>query len=906
MNVSELLDQIANLQPDNPDKVSSLLSIKYDSTSNFIGSVNPIFDNNIQLLCTKLFHTLFSSFSTSSNFTSYSSSYASSSSVNSLTRNLLNSQTNYIDSLTNNLYGEAGSISSYIASQNEIFKLYFNQGTINSLISCSVGINDTTSATTEELETLAKARLQFTKELVSWLNDKIKTNNLFYYYNTSNIKLNYSDDDGYDTTFAQLKSENQYNYYDSNYEIQSVLADEKLLPGIIHQIMLYVGTEPYSDTISGYFYSPENPKHFAAKQIYGNNLEFTTNNLQIPTISYNYNPNINGDAGNFISSSLYSNWNYNNYSLGEYTHPNNYTPVNEERTKLNNLNIHIDLSDRGTGQIYTDNVNNILKDQPPFYAKVSFGIPKQENNLLNHEGPFIDAINKEAALKTVFGSMINNLYVDGQIIDEAKIQIDSNYLTSSVNFNLLKFFKDNFNTSGEEIIDCNITTIGDKAKLPIGKDTGEIDEIYSSLGNKSNLTVAYRPLLPVNDGDDEVLLSLLLNLEETDGIRNFGKFLTLTDRASVNSFIDTIKANEYTKQKYYLFTKLAKYYVEDDGSDTLIQNFYFDLRQFVLNNPTDDINYTFYDNQIHSGKRYKYVASQFIIVPALAYGYTAADVVDDGGLLALHLGVSYAPIYKMIEVPITTESDIVVLEKPPVTPKVSFFPLLDKNNKVLIQISPSGFDKTEVPISIEDADISLFDKALESQNSTSELLFTKDFEESGIDTYEIFRTTSYPSSYSSFSNNKLDSIRANNITQLYTDTIETNVVYYYCIRSKNIRGLPSNPTKVYKITLVEDGQFFTLNQEIIENLNSEDIYSRSAVKDAKRFLYIAPSIVQVSTTSPVDGNAVDAVSDFPLGTASTEVWGKKFKIRIRSKSSGKTVDFNLTFNKNNRGEFIPE
>jgi hypothetical protein len=596
--------------------------------------------------------------------------------------------------------------------------------------------------------------------------------------------------------------------------------------------------------LSDYFYSPENPKHFAAKQIYGNNLEFITNNLQIPTVSYNYNPNTNGEAGNFISSSLYSNWNYNNHSIGEYVHSNGYTPVSEERTKLNNLNIHIDLSDRGTGQIYTDNVNNVLKDQPPFYAKVSFGIPSQDNEFLNYEGSYLDAINKEAALKTIFGSMINNFYVDGQIIDEQKIQIDSTYLTSSVNFNLLKFFRENFNTSGEEILDCSAVTAGDKTKLPIGKDTGEIDEIFSSLGNKSDFTVPYRPLLPVNDGDDELLLASFLNLDSEDTTTNFGKFITTTDRGSINSFVKMIKFSENTKQKHYLFTKLAKYHIEDDGSETLIQNFYFDTRQFVLNNPSDDITYTLYDNQIHSNKRYKYVISQFIIVPAFTYGYTAADVIDSGGLLALNLGISYIPIYKLIEVPIITESDIVVLEKPPVTPRVSFFPLLDKNNKILIQINPSGFDKTEVPIPIEDADVSLFDKALESQNSTSELLFSKDYEESGVSTYEIFRTTTYPSSYTSFSNNKIDSINASNITQIYTDTIQPNITYYYCIRSKNVRGLPSNPTKVYKITLVEDGQFFTLNQEIIENLNSEDIYSRSAVKDAKRFLYIAPSTVQ--------------------------------------------------------------
>jgi len=260
----------------------------------------------------------------------------------------------------------------------------------------------------------------------------------------------------------------------------------------------------------------------------------------------------------------------------------------------------------------------------------------------------------------------------------------------------------------------------------------------------------------------------------------------------------------------------------------------------------------------------------------------------------------------MIEVPQTTQSDIVVLEKPPVTPRVLFHPILDKKNQILIEINPSGFDKIEAPISIEDADVVLFDKALESQNSTELLTFSKDFDESGITDYEIFRTMEHPSSYTSFANNKITTIKATNSTKLYTDVIEPNTIYYYCIRSKNFRGLPSNPTKVYKITLVEDGQFYTLQQDIIEDLQTEDTYIRSAIKNLKRFLYISPSVVQKNVSSNLEGSAEDAIADFAIGTAESEVWGKKFKIRIRSKSSGKTIDFNITFNKNNKGEFIPE
>ena len=40
------------------------------------------------------------------------------------------------------------------------------------------------------------------------------------------------------------------------------------------------------------------------------------------------------------------------------------------------------------------------------------------------------------------------------------------------------------------------------------------------------------------------------------------------------------------------------------------------------------------------------------------------------------------------------------------------------------------------------------------------------------------------------------------------------------------------------------------------------------------------------------------IKDIPLGTAIDKVWGKKFKIRVKSKDTGKIVDLNVKFNLN--------
>jgi len=37
------------------------------------------------------------------------------------------------------------------------------------------------------------------------------------------------------------------------------------------------------------------------------------------------------------------------------------------------------------------------------------------------------------------------------------------------------------------------------------------------------------------------------------------------------------------------------------------------------------------------------------------------------------------------------------------------------------------------------------------------------------------------------------------------------------------------------------------------------------------------------------------IQDLKLGTSSNSVWGRKFKLRVRSKTSGKIIDININF-----------
>ena len=77
-------------------------------------------------------------------------------------------------------------------------------------------------------------------------------------------------------------------------------------------------------------------------------------------------------------------------------------------------------------------------------------------------------------------------------------------------------------------------------------------------------------------------------------------------------------------------------------------------------------------------------------------------------------------------------------------------------------------------------------------------------------------------------------------------------------------------------------------------------------KTAKKYIQIKPtfeqSIMSVDAAGDADASAFDygtggSKGPINMGTMPVALWGKKFKIRVTSKSSGKQIDLNVTFKK---------
>ena len=130
---------------------------------------------------------------------------------------------------------------------------------------------------------------------------------------------------------------------------------------------------------------------------------------------------------------------------------------------------------------------------------------------------------------------------------------------------------------------------------------------------------------------------------------------------------------------------------------------------------------------------------------------------------------------------------------------------------------------------------------------------------------------------------------------LFRDTISPRKKYYYLIRTLTNFGIHSNPTKIYELELIQDSDETYLNYVEFKFEETENI---SKNKVFKKFLQIKPSLPQLALKNNqiTDLSSTDNYGDSIVGTDADLIWGRKFKIRVKSKKTGKLFDLNVTFN----------
>ena len=243
-----------------------------------------------------------------------------------------------------------------------------------------------------------------------------------------------------------------------------------------------------------------------------------------------------------------------------------------------------------------------------------------------------------------------------------------------------------------------------------------------------------------------------------------------------------------------------------------------------------------------------------------------------------------------------------VIDDPPPPPDFDIEPYKGYANKLLINLSSNTGEIELEPEIIEEEDFKKFSDVYISQDikpPKGPVRFSSD--EPPV-VYEIFRCSKAPKSYADFKGKKIKILNFESPDYLssFVDEIKPNKKYYYTFRTIDGHSWVSNPTAIMQVELIEnDGATYLLQEEYHFPPPEENFVT---TKNLKKYLYIEPNQAQVSINYPeMELDLGQSAYDMPegetphIGIKNEKLIGKKFKIRIKSKNTGKVVDLNFQF-----------
>jgi hypothetical protein len=341
-----------------------------------------------------------------------------------------------------------------------------------------------------------------------------------------------------------------------------------------------------------------------------------------------------------------------------------------------------------------------------------------------------------------------------------------------------------------------------------------------------------------------------------------------------------------------VFYRVEKRLGSSDGE--VIQNIY------LPNSSKIDI-HQFVDTQVKYGRRYTYTIYAVELIYGTRYRYVQSW--KEGKLSGLK--VETEPSLKIVEIPYFSYTNT-LLDSPPVAPDVEIIPYRAVNNKFKIALNSNVGSYEMKPISIEDNEIPQIQKLLAAQDKfiDEKLMYESDDQSTQ---YQVWRMEEHPTSYEDFAGKNSSTL----ITDIDPDSpqrptsgavienIEPNKKYWYTFRSVDVHNNISFPTPVYQVELVDDDGSIYPDVKIVDFAPK---VPKVPTKVAKRLLHILPKLAQTLVNEEKSGlEGLDSVVDkwnedtFYLGVEEESLWGKKFKIRVTSKKTGRKVDLNIEF-----------
>ena len=261
------------------------------------------------------------------------------------------------------------------------------------------------------------------------------------------------------------------------------------------------------------------------------------------------------------------------------------------------------------------------------------------------------------------------------------------------------------------------------------------------------------------------------------------------------------------------------------------------------------------------------------------------------------------PSLLLIEVPITTKT-LRVLDNPAnISSALPFHPE-DDAQTLGFDIQYRAFEEEPFPNIVNDIDQMYMNDYLNSNNLLTDTPL-KNETVSSPRFLEVYRSEFKPRSYADFVDTRqiIIDLKMKDSSQtfkdyVYYDTVSTNKKYYYMFRILNEHGDTSRPSLIYEAELVNDGGYL---YPLFDTLFIEDLVEDKNVNPStsfKKLINLVPSLQQVLLDdSDVDlsEDASTQIKNIKVGAADSSIFGRKFKIRLTSKKTGKKIDLNITY-----------
>ena len=425
---------------------------------------------------------------------------------------------------------------------------------------------------------------------------------------------------------------------------------------------------------------------------------------------------------------------------------------------------------------------------------------------------------------------------------------------------------------------------GEKTEIPFSVQIGK------TVSQNTNVPV-YDLVSWVNSESFEFDLFSLSDPNDSDMVRALQKtmFLAKVRQLSTNfrSFKDLVNNMECYKEDFCY--SIDKY--RNVAVDPKLQQIYI---------PAEDDISTFLDSQIRYGETYAYKGTGHYILVGNSYRYTNLRYVDDTAFV----DVINKPTVVVVPLEMFTET-LKVIQPPSLPPNVRFATRMNAENKISIYLSPTKGRMMSDFITIIPSDDDQFNQMTINKRQGQELFHFSTNREDGL--YEIFKTRTPPNSYRDFRDQKLTEFGAPFKTEdaHFIDRVIPNTKYYYTFRKINEKDLVSNPSPVFEVELrvdADDAKVIVEQYEFPQN----DTYQMT--KKFESLFQVTPVIEQTlfNETQTVLYNKdtyKDTVEGLKLGVAEQSVWGRRFKVRIKSTTTGKIIDYNVNFKlKKNKSE----